>query len=88
MAAQAVEWLVSRKGKCKLVVDGYAFQFSGKGKAPNVLNVRYWICSSSGCTIKARTQGNILSGIVLAHGHVNDVQHVADLKLKVRSHDF
>jgi len=84
MAAQGVEWLTSQRGRDKLILDGYEFVFSGKGKRPNPLNVCYWVCTSSGCGIKVKTEGNVFNGVAMAHVHVNSSQRVADLKLKVR----
>jgi hypothetical protein len=89
MAVQNVEWISSERERSKLVVDSYLYQMNGKGKLAQAPNVRYWVCASSGCSVRAKTDGNIVvqvTGTVnpADHGHVNDRQEIADIKLKVR----
>jgi hypothetical protein len=86
--APVIEWLGSQKGKEKLIIDGYSFTNKGKGKAANAPNVRYWACETNGCAVKAKTDGNLLLTLTGLnnppdHGHPNNIQQVADLKLKV-----
>lgn len=89
MAAPILQWIVSQKGKEKLIIDDYTFICNGKGKTMSAPNVRYWSCQANGCAVKAKTSGNQLvdlTGVTNPpdHGHVNDVQLVSDLHLKVR----
>lgn len=93
MAASNVQRIVSQKGKEKLVIDEYTFICNGKGKSISAPNVRYWSCQANGCAVKAKTSGNQLvdmTGVTNPpdHGHVNDVQLVSDLHLKVRLLEF
>lgn len=85
--ARNIEWVVSQKGNEKLIVNGYLFTLNGKGKNANQPNVRYWVCAASGCTVKAKSDGNILTelrGTVNeAHAHVNDSQQIGNIRLKV-----
>ena len=89
MAAPILQWIVSQKGKEKFIIDDYTFICNGKGKTMSAPNVRYWSCQATGCAVKAKTSGNQLvdlTGVTNPpdHGHVNDVQLVSDLHLKVR----
>jgi hypothetical protein len=83
MAAHNVMWTCSQKGKKQLVVDSYVFEVNGKGKAADVL---YWKCSTSGCTVGAKTEGDRLSEIRGEHGHVNDSAKIANMNMKVSLH--
>ena len=90
MAARNVEWVTSQKRKAKLIVDDYVFASNGKGKA---VGVRYWICSTNGCTVNAKTSGNQLDeihGLVNPgdHGHVNDTAKISEMKLTVKTVHF
>lgn len=85
MANYNVKWIKSTKGNDQLVVDDYIYHCNGKGKAGAV---KYWICSTPGCRVNAKTQGNnllSLTGIVNPpdHGHANNSELISDLKLKV-----
>ena len=60
-----VQWIKSQKGRTQLIVDNYVFTANGKGKAEGV---RYWKCSTNGCTVSAKTQGDRLLEI---HGLIN-----------------
>jgi len=84
MAAPNVEWIVSQKGKDWLTVNEYLFQSNGKGRQ---VDVHYWTCSTSGCIVRARTDGRVLVEVVGTvnddHGHVNDSQQIANMRLKV-----
>jgi hypothetical protein len=85
MAGNNVQWVSSQKGKTQLVVDNYVFMSNGKGKA---VGVRYWKCSTSGCAVSARTQGDRLTEINGCltpgdHGHVNDSAKISSMTMKV-----
>ena len=84
MAVPNVVWVDSQKGKTKLVIDDYLFESNGKGKAANV---RYWACATGGCAVQVKTDGNVVQGVVNPgdHGHMNDIQQIMDMKLKVCS---
>ena len=79
-----VQWTKSSKGHDQLVVDDYIFFKNGKGKTPGVI---YWICSSPGCRVNAKTHVNQLvsvTGVVNPpdHGHVNNHYILSALNLK------
>jgi hypothetical protein len=85
MTGNNVQWVSSHKGKTQLVVDNYVFMSNGKGKA---VGVRYWKCSTSGCAVSARTQGDRLTEINGCltpgdHGHVNDNAKISSMTMKV-----
>jgi hypothetical protein len=85
MANGNVQWVKSSKGNDQLVIDDYIFSKNGKGKAYGVL---YWICSTPGCKVNAKTLGNELvsvTGIVNPpdHGHINNSGIISALNLKV-----
>ena len=86
-APNVVSWLESQKGKTKLIIDDYLFESNGKGKAPTV---RYWACATGGCAVRVKTDGNAVQGVVNQgdHAHINDIQHIKDMKLKVICEPF
>jgi hypothetical protein len=82
-----VEWIKSQKGNDQLVVESYLFVSNGKGKA---VNVRYWVCSTVGCKVKAKTEGTRLidlSGLMNGndHGHENNCSELTSRGVKVRN---
>jgi hypothetical protein len=87
MANHNVQWTTSSKGQNQLVVDDYIFFKNGKGKIPGFI---YWICSSPGCKVNAKTNGNQLVSVTNIvnppdHGHVNSNSYLSALNSKVSS---
>ena len=85
MANYNIRWTASSKGNDQLIVDEYILHTNGKGKTPGVA---YWICSSPGCSVKAKTHGNHLvsvTGVVNPpdHGHINNNSTLDDSNLTV-----
>ena len=89
MAAPNVQWVVSTKGKDQLTVNGYIFQSSGKcaTPGPNGGHIRYWACATRVCRVRATTEANALQDVRGTvnndHGHANNIQQIADVRLKV-----
>jgi FLYWCH zinc finger domain len=87
MAAPNVEWLKSRRLKQQLTVDGYIFRNNGAGKDATQPNVLYWVCATSGCLVRAKTDGDTLISVSGAinqdHGHANNTQEIANMRLTV-----
>ena len=85
MANYNIQWTKSSKGHDQLVVDDYIFNNNGKGKTPGVM---YWICSSPGCMVRSKTDGNqVITVTGLAnppdHGHMNNKDDLFVDSLKV-----
>jgi hypothetical protein len=78
-----VQWLPSQKGEHALAVDNFIFSKNGKGRNPNTL---YWICASNkttGCSVRAVTEGQNLIDIRGQHQHHNDDREITNREMKV-----
>jgi FLYWCH zinc finger domain len=87
MAAPNVQWILSQKGKEKLVIDDYTFICNGKGKTISAPNVRYWSCQANGCAVKAKTSGNQLASYDTTLRSILD-KHAPYKAVRLRSSGF